>query len=73
MAQVTAWFVADSTLAERLMRRFTATVAETGLSVTAIPTALSTSTDADADFVESARLVATSVTGFDGGREAGAV
>jgi hypothetical protein len=36
-------------------------------------TALVTPIDAVADFVESARLVATNVTGFDGGREAGAV
>ncbi len=70
-AHVTAWFVVNSTLAERLTRRFTATSAETGLSATA--TALTTSIDAEADFVESARLVATTVTGFAGGREAGAV
>ena len=60
-----------ATLAERLIRRFTATSAETGLSVTA--TTLTTPIDADAVFVESARLAATSVTGFAGGRETGAV
>ena len=70
-AHVTAWFDVDSTLAERLTGRFTATSAEIGLSITA--TALTTSIEADADWLESARLVATSVTGFEGGREAGAV
>ena len=70
-AQVTAWFAVPATLAERLARRFTATSAETGLTATA--TALTTCIEADADLLESTRLVATSVTGFEGGREAGAV
>ncbi len=50
-----------------------ATVAAVGEMVIACPHADVIVIDAEADCVESAALVATSVTGFEGGNEAGAV
>jgi hypothetical protein len=69
--QVTAVLLLPCTFGVSVVLRPAATCAAVGVSVRLIP--LTTVIVAEADCVESATLVATSITGFAGGIEAGAV
>ena len=73
IAQLTDWFAVKQTEAVNVCCPPKSTVAAVGEMETACPQADVIVIDAEADWLESAALVATSVTGFAGGNAAGAV